>query len=240
MGIIILTRSEEGFKNKLKECLEIISINIENGRTNKTLTNVLAGQLRLLLCDTNKGSENSLIYKVIENPSMDYVCNNFISFQDTKRIEFIPPTSLFRKDGLQLPLNDWLNQEIIKSNIKYESLTNCVCYYCDPFPQAGISYPQVTLEKDECFISVMCAACGSDFPVNIEEIGNSYEGKIENVEITTITIRDIIKNNANKNGGAHVDRNLDIKGFLCAEIGGGYIESISNYILEYFKGENII
>lgn len=73
------------------------------------------------------------------------------------------------------------------------------------------------------------------FNVNLDDIVKAYEGKIENVKRTTITIRDIIKNYANKNGGAHVDSVLDIKGFLIAELGDKYIQAISKYIVEYFS-----
>ncbi|PES60328.1 hypothetical protein CN507_30415 [Bacillus cereus] len=73
----------------------------------------------------------------------------------------------------------------------------------------------------------------------LSEIIKSYEGKVENVNRTTIIIKDIIKNYANKNGGAHVDSVLDIKGLLIAELGDKYIQEISKYILEYFSETKI-
>ncbi|TXR78305.1 hypothetical protein [Bacillus sp. BF9-10] len=232
----MVNRSEHGIKIQLDECLKIISSNLELAKGDKAFTKVLAGQLRLLLCDTNLGAENSLINKIKQNPSLDCISNQFVSYKNTRLIEFISPESLFKQNSSQLPLERWLSQKVIKSNISYESLENCHCSYCGTF---DASIRDIRIEEDKCFIAVMCNVCAATFSVNLNSISNAYEGKIENVKRITITIRDIIKNYANKNGGAHVDSVLDIKGLLIAELGDKYIQAISQYILEYFSETKI-
>ncbi|MEN3780480.1 hypothetical protein [Priestia megaterium] len=224
-------------KIQLSECLEIISLSLDTVKDNKAFNKVLAGQLRVLLCDTKFGVENSLINKVISNPLLDCTTNNFVSYNNTRLIEFIQPESLFKKNESQLSLETWLSQKVIKSNIFYESLENCTCVYCRRFEgeHEVIIRDFATREGEKCFITMMCAFCGASFEVELNDIANAYEGKVENVKKTTITIKDIIKNYANKNGGTHVDSVLDIKGFLIAEIGDRYIQAISQYMLEYFS-----
>lgn len=222
-------------KIQLSECLEIISLSLDTVKDNKAFNKVLAGQLRVLLCDTKFGVENSLINKVISNPLLNHVNSSFVSYQNTRLIEFIPPEVLFKKDSSSLSLETWLNQKVIKSNISYQSLENCTCPYCHRDSFSNISNPKdIQVQNSECFVMMMCQICGAHFSVNLDNIVNAYEGKIENVNTITITIKDIIKNYANKNGGAHVDSVLDIKGLLITELGEKYIQAISQYMVEYF------
>ncbi|KOR84424.1 hypothetical protein AM233_10165 [Bacillus sp. FJAT-22058] len=228
-------RSEAGLKIQLDECLEALSFSLNHVNNKKSLNKVLAVQLRILLCDTKFNIENSLINKVIPNPSLDCVNNNFISYENKRFIEYIPSESLFKKNESQLPLKSWLSQKVIKSNISYETL-DCKCPYCANVVGAIKSNnTNIKVQDDKCLVTMICHNCGAYFNVNLDDIVNAYEGKIENVKRTTITIRDIIKNYANKNGGAHVDSVLDIKGFLIAELGDKYIQAISKYIVEYFS-----
>ncbi|MGX5612270.1 hypothetical protein [Bacillus toyonensis] len=240
----MVNRSEHGMKIQLDECLKIMSSNLELAKGDKAFTKVLAGQLRLLLCDTNLGTDNSLINKIVPNPVLNCISNQFISYENTRLIEFISPESLFKQDSSRVSLGRWLRQKVIKSNISYELLQNCQCIYCRSCRSYDESIDdiydiEIDGAEDECVIAVMCSACGNTFHVNLDSIINAYEGKIENVERTTINIRDIIKNYANKNGGAHVDSVLDIKALLIAELGDKYIQAISKYILDYFSETNI-
>ncbi|WP_242284706.1 hypothetical protein PY144_14890 [Bacillus cereus] len=236
----MIKRSLTGEREQLNDCIEIISANLIMAKNNKIFSKVLAVQLRILLCDTKFNTENSLINKVIQNPSLASISSNFISYQNKKVIEFISPESLFTKNNPSVSLETWLNQKVIKSNISYKELKDCQCYYCC---QCGtkIEMPinNWKINENGCYITKFCYNCGHSFQVNLSEIIKSYEGKIENANRTTITIKDIIKNYANKNGGAHVDSVLDIKGLLIAELGDKYIQAISKYILEYFSETKI-
>ncbi|RDZ11498.1 hypothetical protein C3744_20775 [Priestia megaterium] len=234
---VILNRTESGLRNELNECLQIISTSLQTVKDNKSFNKVLAVQLRILLCDTKFGRENSLINKVRTNPMLKCINNNFTSYMNAGLIEFIQPEFLFEESNSSLFLEAWLNQDVIKSNVSYQSLDNCYCPYCGSGDNSRTSNSRniQEVQNRECFIMIMCQNCGAKFPVNLDNIIDAYEGKIENVESVNITIRDIIKNYANKNGGAHIDSELDIKGLLIAELGGEYIQSISQYIVEYFS-----
>lgn len=232
----MLNRTAVGVTIQLNECLEIISSSLEIARDNKAFNKVLSAQLRLLLCDTKLSEDNSLINKVISNPSLNCINNQFISFESNRLIEFIPTDSMFIKTTSQLPLEKWLSQKVIKSNISYKSLESCVCTFCGPIDLDDTSSTpiKITTGTNECFVTMMCNYCASYFNVDLHSISNAYEGKIKDVSRTTITIRDIIKYFANKNGGAHIDSVLDTKGLLIAELGDRYIQVISHYIVEYF------
>lgn len=155
---LIFRRSNKGIYELFKESLKILeySIMMVEYFELKEFNNVIAIQLRIILCDTyydrkkRKTINNSLLKKINTEPKLFPVNDNFVEL-DKKGSAFIHG-ELFDYSKEKIPLEDWLNQVIYKINLG-ESLHE-------------------------------------------------------------LTIKDFIKESANKNGGAHVDVQLPEKAFI--------------------------
>jgi hypothetical protein len=119
---IIFNRSNIGNLRKFEEALKILEYSVMFVELFQLteFNNVIAGQLRLILCDTsfrNKAiMDNSLIKKIINHPKLYPVQDEFIEFEDGK-IAFIPG-ELFDYDKPMINLNSWLKQIILKVKLK--------------------------------------------------------------------------------------------------------------------------
>lgn len=109
-------RSNSGILNKYNEAMNILeySVMLVKLFEIKEFNNVIAGQLRLILCDTTKiGKEiidNSLIRKIQPNPKLFQV-NDLINLSEGMG-SFIP-CEMFNYDKPTIPLEDWLNQVVL-------------------------------------------------------------------------------------------------------------------------------
>ncbi|WP_036125589.1 hypothetical protein [Lysinibacillus sphaericus] len=109
-------RSNSGILNKYNEAMNILeySVMLVKLFEIKEFNNVIAGQLRLILCDTTKiGKEiidNSLIRKIQPNPKLFQV-NDLINLSEGMG-SFIPG-EMFNYDKPTIPLEDWLNQVVL-------------------------------------------------------------------------------------------------------------------------------
>ena len=113
---IKLSRSQSGLKNKLSETAVIIETSIflyQECQFDEFLP-VIAGQLRLLLCDTKNNKDNSLLPKVIDSPFFHPHQQNFITIRDSK---MILEENLFDIRKEKIPLHEWQDQ-IIYSDTK--------------------------------------------------------------------------------------------------------------------------
>lgn len=152
-----LNRSNKGIKDKYDEAMKILeySVLMVEFFEIKEFNNVIAVQLRLILCDTSwdkdkkKLIDNSLIKKINNNPKL-FPVKELVELDGTGTAYL--HNGLFDFDMPRLELDKWLKQVIYKINI------------------------QDKLQK--------------------------------------LTIFDVIKEYANKSGGAHVDASLPEKAFL--------------------------
>ncbi|KYC96084.1 hypothetical protein B4102_3557 [Heyndrickxia sporothermodurans] len=116
---LVFNRSNRGKKIKYDEAMTIIeySVMMVEFFEIKEFNNVIAGQLRLILCDTswsrkeNRVIDNSLIKKINPNPKL-YPVKDFVEFND-KGDAFIPD-GLFDYDKPMIDLDLWLKQVILK------------------------------------------------------------------------------------------------------------------------------
>ncbi|MCC8434209.1 hypothetical protein HP567_006550 [Brevibacillus sp. M2.1A] len=112
---LIFKRSQKGNHNKLQEALKILeySLIMVEFFDIKEFNNVLAIQLRIILCDWSDGRDNSLLKKVQSDPTLYPVSNAFIKL-DNKGSSFIPGDLLFDVTKPRVGLDQWLNQVIYK------------------------------------------------------------------------------------------------------------------------------
>jgi hypothetical protein len=118
---LVFNRSNRGKKIKYDEAMTILeySVMMVEFFGIKEFNNVIAGQLRLILCDTSikrKGKEkiindNSLIKKINLSPKL-YPVKEFVEFNN-KGDAFIPD-GLFDYDKPMIDLDLWLKQVILK------------------------------------------------------------------------------------------------------------------------------
>lgn len=119
---LIFNRSNRGTKTKYDEAMKILeySVMMVECFEVKEFNNVIAGQLRLILCDTSvkrikgKGKviiDNSLIKKINPNPKL-YPVKEFVEL--TKKGDYFVPDGLFDFDKQMVELKEWLGQVILK------------------------------------------------------------------------------------------------------------------------------
>jgi hypothetical protein len=100
-------RSDNGYKEKLFEIVRILEISIFLCEALKieSFYNVIAVQLRILLCDNLR-----IIRSVIPKPKIHPHSNNI--FQGTGDFKIILSADLFDKSKTALPIDKWLKQPI--------------------------------------------------------------------------------------------------------------------------------
>ncbi|OJH18716.1 hypothetical protein BLX88_10940 [Bacillus obstructivus] len=127
---LIFNRSNRGTKTKYDEAMKILeySVMMVECFEVKEFNNVIAGQLRLILCDTswnkkeNRVIDNSLIKKINPNPKL-YPVKEFVELNE-KGNAFISD-GLFDFEKPMIEIDSWLKQVILKITIsgKYQELT---------------------------------------------------------------------------------------------------------------------
>ncbi|MEK4534494.1 MULTISPECIES: hypothetical protein [Peribacillus] len=121
---LVFTRSNAGTKRKFDEAITILeySVMLVELFDLKEFNNVIAGQLRLILCE-NKYTrikrekvtiDNSLIKKINPNPKL-YPVKDFIEISKEGNTEI--PEELFDYTKPRIDLNIWRNQVIYKSSL---------------------------------------------------------------------------------------------------------------------------
>jgi hypothetical protein len=129
---LVFNRSNIGTKAKYDEAMKILeySVMMVEFFGIKEFNNVIAGQLRLILCDTSikrRGKEtiifdNSLIKKTNPNPKL-YPVKEFVEFN--KKGDTIILDGLFDFDKPMIDIDKWLRQVILKITLvnKVQELT---------------------------------------------------------------------------------------------------------------------
>ncbi|MCS0822712.1 hypothetical protein NX029_01940 [Cytobacillus firmus] len=129
---LVFNRSNRGTKTKYDEAMKILeySVMLVEFFGIKEFNNVLAGQLRLILCDTSVKwikkekviIDNSLIKKINHSPKL-YPVKEFVELNE-KGDAFILD-GLFDFDKSMIDIDKWLNQVIYKITLsgKYQELT---------------------------------------------------------------------------------------------------------------------
>lgn len=118
---LIFKRSAKGELTKFKEILKIIEyslIMVEYFKI-KEFNNVIAVQLRIMLCDTSIRKDtvvdNSLIKKVYDEPKLYPISKEFIVLEDG--VSFVPKYSMFDYSSSPIGLDDWLEQVVYKLSL---------------------------------------------------------------------------------------------------------------------------
>jgi hypothetical protein len=122
---VTFTRSQIGIRNKFDQSMKIMeySILLVEFFNKKEFNNVIALQLRMLLCDNYQQSDISLLRKVQSKPKLFPIVNTFVSL-DNAGGGFIAG-ELFDYSERTIPLTQWLRQVIYKINLggKLHSIT---------------------------------------------------------------------------------------------------------------------
>jgi len=166
-------RSDISHYDKFKQCIEMLEVSLflVHRLEIDSFINVIATQLRILLCDSNHRKNNSLLPKVVENPLLlrfGDIANPYKFLNGERRTVH----DLFDDNSKPIELNEWVNQIIIQ----YDSKT----YY---------------------------------------------------------SVKDLIKIFAEKDGGAHVDSNLNWSEIITTDVGINYLILISLYILNCINAD---
>lgn len=134
--------------------------------------NVIASQLRLLLCDTHQGQDISILPKVVDVVEFHPCKSNYLKVKsDNPDNKMILARDMFDYEAEPIELKIWLNQEILFN---------------------------------------------SD-------------------EKSPITVREIIKYYANKNGGAHIDEELRGRELFTIYLSESYLLEIGKYIIKWLN-----
>jgi|GEM_PF-1789962 len=129
-GDVTFERSELNLKNKFEEVILILetSVFLYEAVGISAFINVVASQLRLLLCDTFKGEDISLLPKVFNSVKFHPCKNEYVQVgSDNPDNKMIISGNLFDYQAQTIDLNSWLEQEIIfcsdeKSPIKIKEI----------------------------------------------------------------------------------------------------------------------
>lgn len=118
---ITFERSNKGILEKYEEAMKVLeySVMLVKLFEVKEFNNVIAGQLRLILCDTKRNGQeiidNSLIKKIQPCPKLFQI--NELSNLSKGMGGFIPG-EMFNYDKPTIPLDEWLDQVILSLNLK--------------------------------------------------------------------------------------------------------------------------
>lgn len=151
-------RSDNGFKEKLNEILRILEISIFlcEALEIEAFYNVIAIQLRILLCDNLR-----IIRSVIQKPKLHPHSNNI--FQGTSDFKTILSEDLFDKTKTPIPLDKWLKQPVIWSKHWEEPIT--IKYIIDAWANKnGGAHVDSKVPEKEMFV---IAVSGKDYLIKI-------------------------------------------------------------------------
>lgn len=124
---LTFTRSTSGLRTKYDEAIKILeySIMMVELFDVKEFNNVIAGQLRLILCDTVKKdgvkTDNSLLRKIEDDPKL-FRINELTEINNGSSVIL---GEMFDYYKTMIPLDDWLKQVIYIINVqgKKQSIT---------------------------------------------------------------------------------------------------------------------
>jgi hypothetical protein len=137
---IPIRRSTGELRQGLKDSINLIRINIDLfDAGNHTCYKVIAGQLRLLLCDTSRNKDNSLLKRVFDNPKFHpfWQCEEKDEIErDGGRLIFFLPgelssnssqiTNICDRDKEPIELDQWLELMVFDSSITLRGLIKSV------------------------------------------------------------------------------------------------------------------
>jgi hypothetical protein len=219
---------EEGFRKMLNDSAEIIgkSIFLIEEENLKSFYKVIATQLRILLCE----GDDSLILKGGKIPLLAPLTDNYLVKDDfCKMADF---RALFNHDGEHLKLEDWIKQVVMVINHPILLPKKIKCSKCG-------NEIDVEKEHNNMFLSVTnkviirhkCVCSNTYIRTDVTKELEKEENTFTVRETIEHTIEDIIKSYANKNGGAHVEKNIRFNRFADVVLGERYLLAIANYIL---------
>jgi len=166
-------RSDINHFEKFTQCVEMLEVSLflVHRLEIDSFINVIATQLRILICDSNRGKDNSLLLKVVDEPlllSFGNITNPYKFLNGERRTVY----DLFDDNSKPVALGEWVNQIIIQYDSK-----------------------------------------------------NYY------------SVKDLIKTFAEKDGGAHVDSNLNWTEIITTNVGVNYLILIALYILHCISAD---
>lgn len=124
-GKVTFARSTHGINQKFDECITILEVSIFllDVLKIKAFKNVLALQLRLLLCDWFNGKNISLLPIVFEDFKFHPIKDEYINFDDNKENRFVPASFLFDYNADKIGIKNWLEQHILYSDKEKDPIT---------------------------------------------------------------------------------------------------------------------
>jgi len=121
---ISIKKSRKKLIEDLVECLEIINISCQICCKRRVFMNVIATQLRLLLCDGNNSLVNRIWNEVTLPPLTGHYHNLAGTFVHDER-------DIFNLDADKLPLKDWLKQRVIYNDQCSIELNDLIRLFAD-------------------------------------------------------------------------------------------------------------
>lgn len=229
---------EAGFKKHINESAEIIgnSIYLVLKEDKKSFLKVIATQLRLLLCD----GDNSLIQKCgVKDLRLSQLTSKELEV-DIGTLK--NPDMLFDHGKEKLPVDEWLNQIVVKMGIPILVVKEITCQSCDKQISVEKKHSEMTLDvfDGKSMIYYKCECTNKRREYDITEASGIEGNTFSITEEQIYTVRDVIKMYADKYGGAHVDPKLRFDVFFGVNIGERYILAIGNYILGRITEGNIL
>jgi len=111
---LVFSRSEQGIKEKFDESIKILELStfIAETLNQEEFLNVIAVQLRIILCDQFKGKDISLLPQVYPYMKFHPVSQVYLESHNPND-KIIISTNLFDETANKISLEEWLKQEIL-------------------------------------------------------------------------------------------------------------------------------
>ncbi|MDT0123896.1 hypothetical protein Q9R46_14640 [Paenibacillus sp. RRE4] len=200
---VVFKRSKKGLEEQLKESIDIIngSIQLIQMEGRKAFLKVIAVQLRLMLCD-----EIPLIKSAISDDLKLPVLSD--DFKILEGIKIINVHNMF-SDSSKIPMDKWLEQKICKVTIRIPFPKNIFCSKCNQHHSVKKEHYNMSVSSTaQTMLYFQCKRCRESCEINISNYDNNETVRIPIV--TSTSIMSLIRSQANKNGGAHVDREVNL------------------------------
>ncbi|MBW9150375.1 hypothetical protein K2F40_15555 [Clostridium sp. CM028] len=230
--------NDEGIKKELKEIIKIIEFSLKHMDEYPEFQRVLFTQVRLLLCD----NDNSLIYKVMENPLLPDYTNNYTDTNSKDKLYFHEMFPLFDFNKEYIELDTWLKKELIY--FKRDSTKLPKAFSKEFFEQVRLAIkPKLKRSLlDECYESMDLDNNDENEQMMILKSDLSKEKRnilFETLNVNgynSISMYDYIKMWGDK-ASSHIDRQRPIGMMLLKPKANEihYIKTVAIMLLELFK-----
>jgi hypothetical protein len=220
---------DKGYQNHIRDSAVIISesIRLVLEEEKKPFLKVIALQLRLLLCDEDplilRGGNTELKLAPITNKMVSYNDNMVVA---------VDPNEVFDDVVRNLDLSDWLEQKIMTVNVPVTLPIEITCRECETKVDVEKESTGMILDiTDKVILKYKCNCISKFRDYDVTAKTESEEGTSQQITQVNYTIKNIIKDYSNKNGGAHIKEKIKFDDFFGIHLASDYIVPIALYVL---------